>query len=740
MRIIKCFLIIPLLFLFGCGVWEDFTTYFNVYYNAKDLFGEAEKAINAQNQDLFTFDDNRNKQQTQQEVDIPSTAKQQLGQVIEKCSQILQFSPTSAYVDDALLMLGKSFYYQKNYEKALRKFKELLATQPKSDLILEDRFWLGKTQLKLKSYDDALQTLNDVRKEAADDGDDDIVRSTYIEEIKYYISKEDYSGAIDFAKQFLAVSTDGETNAEIEYAVGKLYEALNDYNNAVPAFRKVFDYSPSYQTEFNSRIELGKALRETGDPKDALDIFDKMKNEDKFSDSYDIIDLEISKSLIGLNNFSDALSTLLYADSTYKSSTNLGLLKFETAQLYERNLNNFDSALTYYTSVTKTSVPLDYMQRAKDKINILDRYVELRHNYDEYQKELNYLLNPQSYTEDSLEYDRKLQDVITQKVHQGQHSLFATGRERLIEQRKEEIDMMAQSKAILNMDAPVRPTVSADSLKNMIIKNSFLLGNLFFAELNVPDSAYKYYIKILNDYPDSRYQAKTMFSLGTYYETINKKDKADSLYSLVYDNYKKDNVVNAAADKLGKPFVDLNYDPAQELYANAEKKMDQNDFSTCVKDFYNIYKDHPHSDYAPKALYAAGWILENKLGKSDSAAALYDSVYSKYPRTKYAAKVSEKISFYNQTIAKQKAAIKDSIMREQAKLKDSLKTETKGIPNEKPLRGGPPNIAGKDSLNALDAEKRKKTPFMNGVVHDSVARPSRMDTSSIKKPQNKLIK
>jgi tetratricopeptide (TPR) repeat protein len=680
----KYFFLIPVIFLCGCGLWENFTTYFNAYYNAKDLFHQAQDAIQAQNQDLFTIEsEQHNKLSPQDENDIPSTAKQQLGQVIDKCSQILQFSPTSSYVDDALLMLGKSFYYQKDYEKALRKFRELLATHPNSDLVLEDKVWMGKTQLKLKDYDDALQTLDEVRKEATDKGDNEIVQNTYIEEIRYYISKEDYSGAIDYAKKFLTFSNDGETNAEVEYTIGKLYETLNDYNNAVISLKKVFDYSPSYQVEFEAKVELGIALRETGHPQDALNIFNKMRGQDKFSDSYDKIDLEIGLCQIALNDYADALNTFVYADTTYRSSPNVGITRFETGQLYEKYLGNFDSALVYYTSVTKSAVPVDYLQRAKDKINVLNRYVDFKQNLNEYQKQLTYLTDPRTYTQDSLVYSRKMQEVMAQKLHENQHSLFATGRERLIEQRDEEIDMMAQSKKILNMDPPIRPTMSADSLKKMIVKNSFRLGNLFFAELNISDSAYKYYMRILTDFPGSAYQPKTMFAMGTYYETIGESKKADSLYNLVYDNYKNDNIVNAAAQKLGKPFIDLGYDPAQELYVNAEKKMMQNNYYGSLNDFYDIYKKHPKSDYAGKALYAAGWILENKLNQNDSAAVFYDSVYTMYPHSIYANKVAESVTFYNSELAKRKTVLKDSLVKVDAKLKDSINVYSKNVQSGK---------------------------------------------------------
>ena len=89
----------------GCSVWEDFTTYFNLYYNTTDLFDQAETAIKESQKDPFSL----------VEVPLPGNAQTLLAKVIEKCSKILQFQSKSSFVDNALLMVGKCFYYQKNY-------------------------------------------------------------------------------------------------------------------------------------------------------------------------------------------------------------------------------------------------------------------------------------------------------------------------------------------------------------------------------------------------------------------------------------------------------------------------------------------------------------------------------------------------------------------------------------------------------------------------------------------------
>ena len=96
-------LLLPVFLFCGCGVWNDFTTYFNIYYDTADNFDQAEQLIKQQKVDLFSTED----------VPLPGTAGQLLNKVIEKASKILQFYSQSSYVDNALLMLGKSLYFRK---------------------------------------------------------------------------------------------------------------------------------------------------------------------------------------------------------------------------------------------------------------------------------------------------------------------------------------------------------------------------------------------------------------------------------------------------------------------------------------------------------------------------------------------------------------------------------------------------------------------------------------------------
>lgn len=713
------FVIFLLLVTFnGCGIWHDFTTYFNLYYDAKDIFETAEDAIKAQQKDLFAVE----------EPNAAGNVNQQLSKVIDKCSTILQFHSESSYVDDALLMLGKSFYYQRNYLKALRKFQELIATRPESSLILETELWIGKTQMRLKQYDDALTMLETVKKNASEEGEDEFLTQAFLEEIKYKIAQEDYAGAITASNDFLKNSDDDETSAEIEFELGKLYEKVNDIDNAITAYRQVFDYSPSYDTQYSARLELGKALRQSGQNDQALEIFDDMSTQDKYSDHFDEINLEKGITLARLDQYDEAVDILIKVDTTYKSSVNAGMARYELGTIFETHYKDFDSASTYYTRAAASAAPPEYLTNAHQKAGLFTKYLGLRNKLNENLEKRYYAENPEEYTKDSIAYYDERKDVEEQVIAEQEFAevkarmdsaLFVedtTGlkidttvvqRDSLDQFGNPVLNMQGQritvtdtvivnpldslkqkNKLLSNIasptfekrvkelmhgkEAPKKPDLPPDSLRSLVIKEKFELGSLFFTEFNLPDSAYIYYSDILNLDPNPDYRARTLYALGSYYLTQNDSLKADSLFNIIYTEYPEQGIVNAAANKLGKPLKNLNFDPAEDIYASAEKDMLDDKYDSSLVKLKFIYKDYPASPLAPKALYASGWILENKLDKLDSAAALYDSLKQKYPATVYANKIVPKINTYNQEQKRIAKALEDSLKKMEAMRVDSL--------------------------------------------------------------------
>jgi TolA-binding protein len=706
-----------LLVVSGCSAWNNFTTYFNLYYNTAILYEDAEKEILTQKRDLFSTEP----------LVIPGNAKTALVKVVEKCSKLLQFYSTSSYVDEALLMLGKSFYYQGNYQKSNRKFEELLATDiDDEELITEANLWIAKNSFELREFTEALRIINEVRVKAIEEDYTDMIKESYVEEIKYRIREKDYPTTILLANEFADVYDDDVVRAQIYYELGMLYTLTGDNDNAILAYEKVFDNEPDFDLEIVAAIKYAVALRNAGQVEKALELFEDIRTEDKFLPSYNEIDFEIGKTLVELGKYNQALDQFRLIDTTYKNTPYASASNFEMGELYRTRFLNYDSAGYYFSKAAASNAPREYLEISRSNNRLFTKYSGLRKVINRFDRQLYYTQNPEIFVTDSSAYVsdslKLLEDYLAQKelqeIWSGVDTMFNKNpnikdstfikdsifvRDSLVKidsliniglynpadtvgLQKKMLDSLKQ-KHIADLKDPRNPNnilnnkqstikldsvkfkknppqklkITVDSAKTILAKNMLELGNLFLTDLDVPDSAYYLYIKILDDYNSPVYYPNTLYALGSYYLTINEKEKADSLFEIIYSDYKDRSIVNAAADKLNKPLIDLNFDPAKDQYASAEDLMLSGNYSQSLSKFFNIYKEYPNSAVAPQALYTSGWILENDLFLPDSAASVYDTLISKYPKSVYVKNVSKKVTAYKQEKVRLQKAIDDSL-------------------------------------------------------------------------------
>ena len=732
--------------VYSCGIWANFTTFFNLYYDANDLFNQAEKDIKNKETDIFSV-----------ETDTLSASTNTLLEKVEdKCSQILQFHSESSYIDNSLFMIGKCYYYQGSYPKALRKFEELLATQPKSSLVLETRLWIGKTQMRLKDFENSLTTLKDTREVAIKLNEKEIAEDSFIEEIKYQLFKEDYNAAIDLAKSFLTISKNDVINASVAFEIGKLYNMLNDYNDAVVYFQKVKDYSATYDQKFNAMIEQGKDFGEMGDNDKAMQVFDQLSKEQKYSDLLDTIDYEKGETYLKMHKVVKAVDQFIYVDTTFPKMPSSGKSAYELGKIFLSHYKNFDSAFYYFNQVFSSNAPQEYKNLARLAADHLIRYETLYLSVKENNKELYYALDSTAFDKDSIAYyfeigkkmkiaradslrhkDEKISKSLPdttrnnnllsqQQGQQQQTGQLAPGQQQQTGGQQTQFSQRAISPQLLQWNQlkseskpPERPKVSLDTLTYRLVNSEFDLGNLLFFEFNSPDSAYKYYSDILLNYPASPNEGRVEFEMGNYYLAVQDTVKADSMFNIVYDKYKDEEIVNSAAIKLNKPLIDLDFDPAKPLYVEAESLMMNSKFDSSITNMYNIFLTHPKSRYASKALYAIGWMLQNK-NMNDSAAVIYDTLIKKYPRSIYAAQILPELNFYKNEKIRLTKAKEDSLYALTRPKSDTLSADSMLLKKQKSgglaaNLNGSNNVLGNSAPNST--QEGSNSVNINAVVN-----------------------
>lgn len=706
-----------LLFLNACGVWTDFTTYFNTYFNARTLFDRTEEEILKLKKDPFEFrEDIKPTQpptgvvQTQRQQGQPQTQtqqisvtqiKQDLTKVIEKCSKILQFYKESSYVDDALFMTGKSFYYQQEYASAQRKFLELAAL-PESEHHLENKLWLAKTYLQLRSFDEGLDLIEEVKNESINVEEEELLINASITKIGFFIFREELRFAIDEGNWLIERINNDETKALVAYQLGKIYLKTNDNENALTSFASVLNFSPTFEIEFESRLEYAKLLKKLDRVDESETVLLDLRDRGKFNNQMDRILIEVGTLYYRKEQNDKAIEVFKEVDSTYKNSPTSGIAGFMLGEIYEKYYRDYDSSLKYYnkaaSSFAEREMKLESGKRAKN----LDRYFSLRNNLKDLDKQILYITRPEKFVQDSIDYDIAFKEYLAENQKRSEQSAQpAQQRPQLnLEEQIQQPPVQQQNPANKSQDVlgislvdliargkvqkPAMPRISVDSVNTLISENYYDLGSHFFSELEVPDSAYQYFRDFLELFPEKPKKVQTLFALGTYYETINEKELADSIFQIIFEKHPNSALYKEAGKKLGlikeeeKKLATGSSDPVESIYVGAEDLYYNKQYRDAIRAFRDIYLKHPTSSFSPKSIYYIGLIHE-ELKEFDSSAFYYGILSSKeYASTplgkavtaKYTEYKNEKDRIENERIEKERIEKEEQAKSEAQKQKE----------------------------------------------------------------------
>jgi len=109
--------------------------YFNTFYNAKYYFGKGTRATKKNISDKLS-----------------SEERASYKKAIEKSEKLITLYPKSKYVDDALLIMGESHFYLKQFYKAKERLLKLKEHFPDSKLSFDANLWLGKIAIAEEKY------------------------------------------------------------------------------------------------------------------------------------------------------------------------------------------------------------------------------------------------------------------------------------------------------------------------------------------------------------------------------------------------------------------------------------------------------------------------------------------------------------------------------------------------------------------------------------------------------------
>ncbi len=677
--------IIIILFISGCGSsfksnFRDFNAYYNTYYNAKQSYQRGLKKSLDQDRTYNTL----------QPIRIYETPKGagagDFENAIDKGASVLRNYDDTKWVDNALEIIGKSYYFRNEYFNAIQKFDELYVNADDIELRQRSVYWKGRVLLELQAYNEGIQFLNEELSLNEGEWRSKLEWQVKVVLAEHYIANENWVNALDLLNESVGKIPDRANNERGFFLIGQLNEQIGDSEAAFDAYDRVGRYYTNYDLQFEAKKKKAEVARDLGDIDEAIKVFRDMVRDDKNTEFISELNYELGKSEQIKGNAERARDIYLsiLRDPLNKPNNEVKALTYNgLAELNRFEFDNFTFAAAYYDSSARLNISIDRLPDDYDARNLADSfgaYANLK--YQVYEQDS--LLWLGSLSEEA--FDSVLKEIEAKKLAE-----FERLREEQEARRNTLVNVGADNSEIQNNDAEngflnvrnpvliaeaterfqaiwgIRPLVDnwrvnsliinalvedstqtginenaigettttidlnidlsripftpsdQDSVRDIIANLKYELGNLFFLQLDLPDSASYYFRKVVEERPNSRVVPITLYSLSELYDIQGDETQSYSFAKQLIDQYPNTEYAYRLTSKFDLSLPDdITYSEVNPLDMYYEVLNNQNIPDVVrAEQLAEIATKYPNESFSDRALFES--IQEYiKLGKTDS--------------------------------------------------------------------------------------------------------------------------
>jgi len=328
--------------------YHNTTARFNGYFNADFKQMERAKEIRLNLIDrydsllpVFPFGDDA----------AAKASFQIMDETIKKAGLVIQKHEKSKWVDECYLVIGRGYFYKKQYFEAIDNFQYVYSRfkdQPTAPLAL---IWAANAYLGANQGSSALSALETAKTlKSLSEKQKPFLYATYA---SYYMKEGNYEEAAKSLEKCFKLKLTKYERSRYNFLMGQLLMASNKNSKAKPFFLASLKGNPPYDLEFNAKLNLIR-LFEKGNDAEVRRLLTKMLKEQKNKSNYDQLyyelaqlDLKQKRNQPALANFQKAAWTasvnLGIKGSSYLRAAEICFSKpdFELAQLY------YDSASAF---------------------------------------------------------------------------------------------------------------------------------------------------------------------------------------------------------------------------------------------------------------------------------------------------------------------------------------------------------------------------------------------------------
>jgi tetratricopeptide (TPR) repeat protein len=350
----KLTLILILLLTAGCGRslksgWTNFSAYYNTFYNAKQDYRAGLKQVKKQPVQI-------NPNEPVRPHPAPVLAGgEDFEQAIANAAQMLRRFSDSKWTDDALLLIGQSYYYRQEFFLAIQKFEEVMALPMRTPVRQKAVIWKGRTMLDIASYNEGVSFLEE--RLATDDleWNPGYRAEAQIVLAEHYAMLEQWNGAAALLERALLQVENQKLKGRGYYLLGQLLQQADDFGRAFQAYTNVERNFPDYEYIYWAEIKRAEVSRLQGNAALAVSLYGSMLRDDKNAERRDEIHFQLARTFETLGKYRDAETAyerVLRNPSNTASGTLLADTYYRMGRMYSEQYGNYEAAAAYFDSST----------------------------------------------------------------------------------------------------------------------------------------------------------------------------------------------------------------------------------------------------------------------------------------------------------------------------------------------------------------------------------------------------
>jgi TonB family protein len=329
---------------------------FNKFYNATRDFAEAERL----------------QSQRPPGARLTGAETKKYEACIARCQEIVTEHPGSGFVDDCMLLVGKSWLRQGEHGKAERWLQRLVDEYPHGSLAEEASFLLGVAARQDGRSGMAVSRLTDF---LADYPESAWRGEALLELMMSLIESGRGDSALSVGRSALEEGRLGPAANRVRYEVGRLLLDAGEWEAAEQILARAGE-GKDRSLAFEASLWRGSALEAGGRLEDAVALYERLESRARADSQVAKAGLALAEVHVARGETSDALEKLADVAEFYPSTPQASQAQYRMGLIYVSRLGDLDKAQECFSKAAKGRSVAEAARSALESIKELAQFRE----------------------------------------------------------------------------------------------------------------------------------------------------------------------------------------------------------------------------------------------------------------------------------------------------------------------------------------------------------------------------